>query len=139
MASSTSPISWAGVAVAEDTQLTRAAPSERGDLEIAVRVVQKVARIAAGEVRGVASTGSGLDHLLGHQYPSADATVAGAHASIRVDVAVLWPYPLALIGAQVRDHVRARVNELVGLNVDAVDVTVSKVVLASQPETRRVQ
>ena len=125
--------------MAEDAPFARAAPGDRGDLDIAGRVVQKVARIAAGEVPGVMSTGSGLDHLLGHRYPSADATVAGGHASIRVDLAVTWPSPLAQVCAQVRDHVRTRVNELIGLTVDVVDVTVSTVVHPTQTEARRVQ
>ena len=125
--------------MAESARPARAAPNERGDLEIAGRVVQKVASIAAGEVRGVVSTGSGFDQLRGHRYPSADATVAGGRARIRVDLAVQWPYSLAQVCAQVRDHVGARVHELVGLTVDAVDVTVSQVVHASEPESRRVR
>lgn len=139
MASSTCPSSWVDAAVVDTGALTRPEPAGRGDLEIAGRVVQKVATIAAGEVRGVVSTGSGFDQLLGHRYPNADATVAGARARIRVDIAVAWPYPLAPVCTQVRDHVSARVSELVGLTVDAVDVTVSTVVHAPQPEPRRVQ
>ena len=122
-----------------ETDLTRPAPNDRGTLEIAVRVMEKVARTAASEVAGVVSTGSGFDQLLGHRYPSANATVLGSRARIRVDVAVAWPYPLAPVCAQVRDQVRTRVSDLVGMTVDVVDVTVSTVVHVSAPETRRVQ
>jgi len=118
---------------------TRAEPADRGGLAIAERVVQKVAAFAAGEVDGVVSTGSGLDKLLGHRYPDADATVAGGRVRIQLDIAVAWPYPLAQVCGEVRDHVRARVSALSGLTVDAVDVTASKVVHAAQPEPRRVR
>ncbi|MGV8965767.1 MAG: Asp23/Gls24 family envelope stress response protein [Cellulomonas sp.] len=138
MASSTWPTSWAPDVVAE-TALARSEPGERGDLEIAGRVVQNVAAKAAGEVDGVVSTGSGFDQLLGHRYPNADATVTRGRARIQIDLAVAWPYPLAQVTAQVRDHVRARVVELVGIAVDVVDVMVSQVVHAAPPEVRRVQ
>lgn len=117
----------------------RAEASVRGDLLVADRVVQKIAGIAAGEVRGVVSTGSGVDQLLGRKYPHADATIAGSRARIQIDIAVAWPYPLSQVSSQVRDHVTDRVNDLVGLTVDAVDVTVSKVVHASAPQPRRVE
>lgn len=139
MASSTCPSCWVGADVVDTAIPARAEPADRGALEIADRVVQKVASIAAGEVRGAVSTGSGFDQLLGRRYPNAAATVAGGRVRIRVDIAVAWPYPLARVCAQVRDHVRARVTDLVGLTVDAVDVTASKVVHASPPEPRRVQ
>ncbi len=117
----------------------RADPASRGRLTIADRVVERVATRAAGEVGQVVSTGSGLDNVLGHRYPRADATVAGDRARIQVQVAVAWPAPLAQVCASVRDHVRTRVGDLVGVQVDAVDVTAAKVVPAPAPERRSVQ
>ena len=94
---------------------------------------------AAREIDGVVSIGSGFDQVLGHRYPKADATVAGNRVRIEVDVAVTWPHPLAKVSADVRQRVRQRVSELVGLQVDAVDVTASKIVTAPESKVRRVQ
>lgn len=114
-------------------------PALRGRLIIAESVVERIATVACGDVEGVVQAGSGLDQVLGHRYPKVNATVAGDRTRIRVEVAVTWPYPLGRVCGQVRDHVRARVTELAGLQVDAVDVTAAKVVHAPEPERRRVQ
>jgi len=87
----------------------------------------------------VAKAGSGLDQVLGRRYPKANATVAGDRARIHVEIAITWPHPLGQVCGQVRDGVRDRVTELIGVQVDAVDVTAAKVVHAPQPEGRRVQ
>ena len=115
------------------------APDDRGRLKISDHVVERVAMIAASEIGGVVSTGTGFDQILGRRYPKADASVARGRTRIQVDIAIAWPHALADVSAQVRQRVRERVSDLVGLTVDAVDVTASKVVHASQPEQRRVQ
>jgi len=114
-------------------------PAQRGGLVIANRAVERIARLAAGEVEGVAKAGSGLDQVLGRRYPKANATVAGDRARIHVEIAIAWPHPLGQVCGQVRDEVSDRVTELIGVRVDAVDVTAAKVVHAPQPEGRRVQ
>jgi uncharacterized alkaline shock family protein YloU len=114
-------------------------PAQRGGLVIANRVVERIATLAAGEVEGVAKAGSGLDQVLGHRYPKANATVAGDRARIHVEIAITWPHPLGQVCGRVRDEVRNRVTEVIGVRVDAVDVTAANVVHASQPEQRRVQ
>lgn len=98
-----------------------------------------MATIAAGEVAGVVQIGSGLDQVLGNRLPRADAKVAGDRARIHVEVAIAWPQPLAEVCGKVREAVRERVSDLLGLRVDAVDVTAAKSVSAPQPEQRRVQ
>ena len=114
-------------------------PAQRGGLVITNRAVERVATVAAGEVEGVAKAGSGLDRVLGHRYPRANATLAGDRARIQVEIAIAWPHPLGQVCGQVRDEVRDRLTELTGLRVDAVDVTAAKVVHAPQTEQRRVQ
>lgn len=111
----------------------------RGALEIADRVVQRIAAHTARGVAGVVSSGSGLDQVLGHRYPKADATVAGDRARVDVEIAVAWPHPLGEVSAQVRDTVARRVQELVGLRVDAVDVRAATVVHEKSAPSRRVQ
>ena len=114
-------------------------PGDRGRLVVADRVLERIATIAAGEVSGVVSAGTGVDQLLGRRDPKADASVAGGRARIHLDLAVAWPNPLAQVTADVRQRVQARVSGLVGLAVDAVDVTAALVVHAPQLEPRRVQ
>jgi len=114
-------------------------PGERGRLDVAERVVERVATIAAGEVDGVLSTGSPLDGVLGRRYPRANAEVAGRRTSVSLDLAVAWAVPLATTAASVRERVRSRVHELVGLDVDGVNVTVAKVVHEVRTSERRVQ
>jgi len=52
---------------------------------------------------------------------------------------VAWAVPLATTAASVRERVRSRVHELVGLDVDGVNVTVAKVVHEVRTSERRVQ
>lgn len=114
-------------------------PGERGRLDIAEQVVEHVATIAAGEVRGVRTVGSSLSSVVGRQYPKAKAQVAGGHARVHLDIAVAWPSPLASTAAVVRDRVRDRLHSLVGVTVDAVDVTIASVMSAAPGDDRRVQ
>ncbi len=115
-----------------------AEPGDRGRLEIAEKVVERVAAFAAGEVRGVRRVGSGIEGVVGRRYPKAKAEVAGRHAKVRLDIAVAWPSPLGQTASAVRDRVREQLESLVGFTVDAVDVTVASVVPATR-EQRRVQ
>ena len=114
-------------------------PAQRGRLVIADRVVERIATVAAGAVEGVVRSGSSLEQVLGHRYPKANATVAGDRTRIQVQIAIAWPHPLGQVCGRVRDEVRDRVAELIGVRVDAVDVTAAKVVHAPQPEKKRVQ
>lgn len=111
---------------------------QRGRLEVAERAVERIATLAAGEVPGVQRTGSSyLESVIGHQYPSADAQVAGGHVKVSIDLAAVWPSPLAATAKSVRDRVRSQLEDLAGLTVDRVDVTVAKVTQhQSQPERR---
>ena len=101
----------------------------RGRLEIADRVVSKLARQAAREVSGVrAESQTGLGGAIGRSLPSASADVAGDRVRIAVEIAVAWPTPLAEVTSQVRASVHERITELAGLHVDTVDVTATKIV-----------
>ena len=115
-------------------------PAERGRLVVADRAVERIATHVASGVEGVApSTASGLASLVTRTYPRATARVAGNRASLEVEVAIAWPASLATTTASVRDAVRARVGELVGLEVDKVDVTAARVVHHQSEQPRRVR
>jgi len=116
-----------------------AEPEDRGRLDIADRVVERIAMYAASAVPNVVQVGSTLERVVGRQYPKASADVAGGRSRIGVDVAVAWPASLAEVLLAVRDSVRTRVHDLAGLEVDAVDVTAAKVVHVQPATPRRVQ
>ena len=112
---------------------------DRGSLQIADRVVERVATIAAAEVDGIVPSGSVLAGALGHRYPRADATVAGDRVRVHVEVAALWPSSLAEVSDRVRTRVGDQLGALVGLTVDAVDVTVATLVTAPTSQPRRLR
>ncbi len=105
-----------------------APPEDRGSLNIAEKIVEKVATMAASEVDQVTDHRMGWRRIPGQGLPKATAEIAGGHARIGVQIATPWPSPLTDIATQTRDHVRERVASLTGLDVVAVDVTVADVV-----------
>ncbi|MEP6854800.1 MAG: Asp23/Gls24 family envelope stress response protein [Pedococcus sp.] len=116
-----------------------AEPDQRGRTTIEPAVLEHIACHAALELDGVAATGSDLDKLIGRRLPKAEAHVAGNRARVQVEVAAAWPHPVATLAVAVREHVTARLAELTGLDIDAVDVEVARVIHIDEPERRRVQ
>lgn len=112
------------------------APAERGRTTIADGVVSRVASIAASEIEAVVDTRKGWTKLVRKGLPHADAVVAGETSRIKVEVAAVWPTPLASLTDRVREHVTERVGTLVGVTVSRVDVTVADVVHLDEPARR---
>ncbi|NIZ92443.1 Asp23/Gls24 family envelope stress response protein [Kineococcus rubinsiae] len=122
----------------------------RGRLVVADRVVQRIAEAAAAGVDGVAprtsSDGSltgnvttAVGGALGRTLPRASCVRAGSRVRVEIEVATLWPRPAAEVAARVRDRVAERLEALAGVRVDAVAVTVAKVVLSAAPTRARVR
>ncbi|WP_445257765.1 Asp23/Gls24 family envelope stress response protein [Nocardioides aurantiacus] len=113
-------------------------PEERGRTVIADRVVERIASAAAAEVEATIDSRGGFGRLVRGRLPSAQAVVAGRTSRISVEVGAVWPTPLPVLGARVRDHVGERVHTLTGVEVTAVDVTVADVVhsTASSPRVQ---
>lgn len=130
---------WPPCSVASVADVLLAKPNERGRTVIENAVLEHIASHAALEVPGVAATGSDLEKLIGRRLPKADAHIAGSRARVLVEVAIAWPHSLATVAAAVREHVTERLVELTGLDVDAVDVEVARVIHTTEPERRRVQ
>lgn len=122
------------------TDPTGTTPDARGHLDVRERVHARVAELAACEVGGVVPVHGGLDAVTGRELPRVRVHGAGGRVRLEVDVAVRWPAPLATTAAAVRDLVGRRVHELTGAAVDAVDVSVVRVLLADEagPTRRRV-
>lgn len=127
------------VAGTRDTDHGPDEAADRGRTVIEPAVVERIAVQSATEVDGVTRSGTGLESVIGRRYPKASAQVAGSHAKVDLDLAVIWPHPLADVCASVRDRVSQRVHELTGMEVDRVHVTAVKVVAADEPSPRRVQ
>jgi uncharacterized alkaline shock family protein YloU len=117
-------------------------PGERGSLIIKDRAVQRIAEAAALSVAGVVpaeqSTNT-LNAALGRAYPRVDCDVAGGRVRAAVEIVGLWPTPAPQLAAQVRQAVTDQLQTLAGLRVDAVDVTIAKIVRIAAPPRRRVQ
>lgn len=100
------------------------APETRGRTEIADRVVE---RIAARAVAETAQAGGAARRLLGVSLERGTAVRPAAHvdghlATVRMPLSVPYPAPIRQVTRRVREHVRARVGELTGLEVRQVDI-----------------
>lgn len=114
----------------------------RGETTIAPGVVATVAKQAASEVDGVEVVSRGGLHRLFDAVRSGggsgvQADVASRHTAVELTVAVCWPRPVRQVTDEVRDHVRARVQELTGYEVTDVDIAVDGLPTPSRP--RRVE
>ncbi len=117
------------------------AAERRGDLQVADRVVVRVAQHAAAQVPGVVTApGGGIsDRLGGGRRPRASCERAGTRAVIAVDLAVSWPSSALDVAAAVQREVAREVEDLVGLSVDAVRVRVGDVVRSARPPRTRLR
>ncbi len=101
----------------------------RGHLQIARKVFERVAAVAAGEVTGVGSPqGNQASQLLGRGLPRASADLAGSHVHLETAVPLRWPSVAPAVAAAVREHVGSRVGEMTGHTVDSVDVELAAAV-----------
>jgi uncharacterized alkaline shock family protein YloU len=109
---------------------------ERGALNIAERVVAKIAGRAAAEVDGVdIRAAGGLGQLFGRTTPDVDAKLDGTTAAVTVTVAVAYPRPVFDTAAQVRRRVVTRLVELAGLDQVAVRVEIAELVVDASRAT----
>ncbi len=90
------------------------APDDRGILDIAPAVAEKIARRVTSEVEGARGP------------VRADAELGRGSARLDLELRVEYPRPVRKVAADVQRRVASRVRELTGLAVDAVDVTVTE-------------
>ena len=123
--------------------------TDLGAIIIADGVVVKIAARAAAEnpdagaatvrVMGRAVPGAGSFGVRGtdlNALPKTSVDVDGAKAYVSLEIAVRWPASIAEITGQVRDHVRARVRELAGLEVEEVHIVVADLATDITPPPR---
>ncbi|MDO9397126.1 MAG: Asp23/Gls24 family envelope stress response protein, partial [Herbiconiux sp.] len=142
-ASSAAPASGA---TATPTPSAKAAPAasasapavsaSRGTTTIADGVVEKVAGIAARQVRGVHDLGGGAARAIGAIRNAINAKDRGQGVSVEVgerqvaaDIVVVAEYPVDLqsLADDIRSNVIEAVTTVVGLEVTEVNVTVADV------------
>ncbi len=136
-------------AVAEARPAPLAGRNELGRITVADRVVTKIAARAAAEnpdagaavarVLGRAVPGAGHLGVRGtdlEALPKTTVQVDGSKAYVSLEIAVRWTASIAEVTGQVRRHVRERVRELAGLEVDEVHIVVADLATDITPPPR---
>ena len=127
----------------------RAGRNELGTISIADGVVSKIAARAAAEnpdagaaaarMLGRAVPGAGHLGVRGtdlEALPKTSVEVDGSKAFVTLEISVRWPASVPEITGQVRRHVRDRVRELTGLDVDEVHIVVADLATDITPPPR---
>lgn len=122
--------------------------TSQGKTSIAASVVQKIAGIAAREVSGVYSMGSGASRAFGalrERIPGGGSTgaanVAGVavevgekQAAVDLDLVVEYGVSIAELSKAVRRNVIGAVERMTGLEVVEVNIAVNDIHLASEDD-----
>lgn len=127
----------------------RAGRNELGTISIADGVVSKIAARAAAEnpdagaavarMLGRAVPGAGYIGVRGtdlEALPKTSVEVDGSKVFVNLEISVRWPASVPEITGQVRRHVRDRVRELTGLDVDEVHIVVADLATDIAPPAR---
>ena len=125
--------------MAEKTPITATAivaGSATGSTVIVDPVVAKIAGIAAREVPGVYALGGGAARVVGairEAMGGADLSqgikveVGETQVAVDITIVVEYPQPLQLVAAEVRSAVATAIEQLIGMEVAEINVTVSDV------------
>jgi len=128
----------------------RSGRNELGMIKIDDSVVTKIAARAAAENP---DAGAAAARMLGRAVPGANqlpgvrgtdlqglpktsVLVDGSKAFVTIELAVRWPVSVPEVTEQVRQHVRDRVRELAGLEVDEVHIVVADLAADITPPPR---
>jgi uncharacterized alkaline shock family protein YloU len=130
--------------------VVRSGRNELGTISIADSVITKIAARAAAEDP---DAGAAAARMLGRAVPGASrlpgvrdtdlqglpktsVVVDGSKAYVTLELSVRWPVPVPGVAGRVRGHVRDRVRELAGLDVDEVHIIVADLALGIAPPPR---
>ncbi|WP_370937555.1 Asp23/Gls24 family envelope stress response protein [Amycolatopsis sp. cg13] len=106
------------------------AAEERGSLTISEHAVERMAAHAAGEIDRVGgAAGRTLGISLGGEAldrsAKTSARIAGGEVELDVRISLEYPAPVGATTERVRGHLRGRVEELTGMPVRRVGITVT--------------
>jgi uncharacterized alkaline shock family protein YloU len=127
----------------QDRQQRRRSPleSERGSTNIKDSVVSRIAGMAAGEVEGIRMGGSAsraatgvLEGVMGSQSQTRGVSVevGRIEAAIDVKIGVEYGRNMLLLAERVRNRITERVENLTGLQVAELNVTVNDVIFREE-------
>lgn len=114
--------------------------TSRGTTTVADGVVAKVAGIAAQDIPGVYALGGGAARALGsirEAVGQKDLTqgvsveVGQTQVAVDLTLVVEYPHPLQKVADDVRDAVYAAVEDVVGMEVTEVNVSITDIHIAS--------
>lgn len=119
------------------------AAEERGRLEVADRVVTKVAGHAVTLVPDASAAprrvlGLNVGEARDEVRADVDAQVHGDVATVQARIAVRWPRSVPQVADAVRNKVGQEVSRITGVRVDHVDIDVTSMTSGSSTQ-RRVQ
>ncbi|MEC5191877.1 putative alkaline shock family protein YloU [Arthrobacter sp. MP_M7] len=115
----------------------------RGATTIADGVVAKIAGIATKDIAGVYALGGGAARMMGSLRDAVgqkDLTqgvsveVGQTQVAVDITLVVEYPHPLQKVADDVRDAVFTAVEDLVGMEVTEVNVTVTDIHVASDDD-----
>lgn len=116
-----------------------APPDQRGRVDVADQVVEKIAAGALDEVDGVGGTTGAVGRMFGRDdtggRPRVEATVSGSAVRLDVRLSVAYPAPVAETCDRARERVVRTVGELTGLDVARVDITVTALTTPERSRT----
>lgn len=129
-------------ASAEGTQAEAVPAAEaRGETEIAERVLERIAGYAITEVdqaggyaRRVLGVPLGQDST--RSAPQVSAQIDGGLATLQMTISVVYPTPVPRVARKLRERVTTRVEELTGLDVRQVDISVANLIRPPRREGR---
>jgi len=131
----------------QDTQPGAAPTTERGTTRIADSVVAKIAGLAARDIPGVHSMGSGMSRRVGQlksMLPGGDGGTAAQgvavqvgerEAAIDLDLVTWYGASIVDIGDAVRRHVIGQVEGMTGLSVVEVNIQVDDIQVETDDQT----
>lgn len=115
----------------------------RGATTIADGVVAKIAGIAAKDIPGVYALGGGAARMMGSLRDAVGqkdltqgVSVEVGQTQVAVDITLVvdYPHPLQKVADDVRDAVFGAVEDLVGMEVAEVNITVTDIHVASEDD-----
>lgn len=108
----------------------------RGTTAIADNVVAKIAGIAVHDIPGVYAVGGGAARALGSirdamgqkdHTQGISVEVGQTQVAVDITLVVEYPHPLKEVAGQVRDAIYSAVEDIVGMEVTEVNVTVTDI------------
>ena len=117
------------------------APEESGRLDVADRVVEKIAGHAVTMVPGASAAprrvlGVNVRAARPEHAASVSADVHDGIASVEATIAVAWPRSVQAVADDVRRLIRAEVTSLTGVQVDHIDVEVVSMTIPTSAKPR---